>query len=93
MNVILTLKQAVIHAVQQLYGQEISEKQVNINETRKEYAGDLTVLVFPFTRMARKKPEQVGEEIGAFLKENMAHIAGFNAVSYTHLTLPTKRSV
>ncbi|MGB1206399.1 MAG: arginine--tRNA ligase [Chitinophagales bacterium] len=80
MNIELGLKQATMQAIEALYGQEISEKQVNINETRKEYAGDLTILVFPFTRMARKKPEQVGQEIGTFLKENLAYIADFNVI-------------
>ena len=80
MNIELALKQATMQAMTALYGQEISENQVNINETRKEYAGDLTILVFPFTRMTRKKPEQVGQEIGAYLKENVTYIADFNVI-------------
>lgn len=74
------LKQHTIAAIKTLFDTEVTEHQVIINETRKEFAGDFTVVVFPFVRYARRKPEQVGEMIGKYLQENLAFIQNFNVV-------------
>ena len=54
----------VMAAVKELYGAEVAESQVQLQKTRSEFEGNLTVVVFPFVRIARKSPEQTAEEIG-----------------------------
>ncbi|MBR5918874.1 MAG: arginine--tRNA ligase, partial [Prevotella sp.] len=71
----------VMAAVKELYGAEVAESQVQLQKTRSEFEGNLTVVVFPFVRMARKSPEQTAEEIGKWLAENCREVvSGFNAV-------------
>ena len=60
----------VMAAVKELYGAEVAENQVQLQKTRSEFEGNLTVVVFPFVRMARKSPEQTAEEIGKWLVEH-----------------------
>ena len=50
-----------------LYDHEVDSKSVNMNVTRKEFDGDYSVVVFPYTKAAKKKPEQIGEELGEYL--------------------------
>lgn len=80
MNIVDVIQQNVATGIQELYGQEIEPEKVTTNPTRKEFEGDITVVVFPFTRMARKKPEMIGEELGRFLVENVEEIDGFNVI-------------
>ena len=51
---------AAIEAVKALYGQDVPEKMVQLQKTRSEFEGNLTLVVFPFVKMARKSPEQTG---------------------------------
>ena len=74
------LTQAVIDAVKTLYGQDITADQVTLQKTKKEFEGHLTLVVFPFLRISRKKPEDTASEIGAWIKENTNLIASYNAV-------------
>ena len=67
-------------AVKTLYQAEISLSQITLQETRKEFEGQITIVTFPFTRSSKKSPEVTGEEIGAYLKEAMAEIADFNII-------------
>ena len=60
----------VVAAVSELYGQQVAESQVQLQKTRAEFEGNLTVVVFPFVKMARKSPEQTAQEIGQWLVEN-----------------------
>ena len=71
---------AVIDAVKTLYGQEISEKIVQLQKTKREFAGDLTLVVFPFLKISKKKPEDTAQEIGLYLKDNCKAISEFNVV-------------
>ncbi len=88
MNIIEIIQQGVIKAVQQLYGAEITAEQITMNNTRKEFEGDYTVVVFPYTKMARKKPEQVAEEIGAFLLNNIDQLSDYNVIKgFLNLTV------
>ncbi|MEN0004485.1 MAG: arginine--tRNA ligase, partial [Bacteroidota bacterium] len=66
--------------VEQLYGQAIAADKVTLNETRKEFEGDFTVVVFPFTKMARKKPDVIGEELGTYLVGAVTEIKSFNVI-------------
>ena len=71
---------AVINAVKTLYGQEIGEKMVQLQKTKREFEGNLTLVVFPFLKISKKKPEDTAQEIGQYLMENCPAIASFNVV-------------
>lgn len=70
----------VAGAVRELYGLEIDPASVQLQQTRKEFEGHLTVVVFPYLKASRKKPEETAEEIGKWLVENIDAIDKFNAV-------------
>ena len=80
MKIETTISKAVFEAVEQLYGQQVPEKMVQLQKTRSEFEGHLTLVVFPFVKMARKKPEEVAEEIGQYLKEHCPAVASYNVV-------------
>ena len=71
---------ATIEAVEALYGQTITPEQVTLQKTKKEFEGHLTLVVFPFLRISRKKPQDTAAELGAWLQEKTELIAAFNAV-------------
>ncbi len=77
MNFIL---RGTIAAVKALYNVEISEESINLQETRKEFEGDVTVVVFPLTKVSKKNPEQTGQELGAYLQESLMEIKSYNVV-------------
>lgn len=74
------LTQQVLEAVKACYGVELKEKDVQLQETRKEFAGDLTVVVFPFTRYSRKSPEETAKELGEYLKQNIEEVETYNVI-------------
>ncbi len=80
MDILAIIQGAVLKAIDQLYGQTAKPQMVSVNTTRKEFEGDYTVVVFPFVKMARKKPEQVGEELGNYLVEQVPEIKAFNVI-------------
>ena len=63
-----------------LFGADVPSDQITINDTRKEFDGDVTVVIFPLLRFTKKKPEESGELIGAYLKDNLDIVEGFNVV-------------
>ena len=72
---------SVIAAVKELYGQDVPEKMVALQKTKSNFEGNLTLVVFPFLKMSKKKPEDTALEIGEYLKKNCGNvIADFNAV-------------
>ena len=72
---------AVIEGVKVLYGAELQPAQVQLQKTKKEFEGNLTVVVFPFVKMARKSPEATATELGEYLKNNAADVvAAYNVV-------------
>ena len=71
---------SVINAVKELYGQDVPEKMVQLQKTRSDFEGNLTLVVFPFLRMSKKAPEQTAQEIGEFLQKNCTAVASFNVV-------------
>ena len=79
MKIETALVAAVQKAVETLYGQQIDEKQVQLQRTKKEFEGHLTLVAFPFVRLARKKPEEVAQEIGEQLQQTDI-VASFNVV-------------
>ena len=72
------IQQKVAEVVKQLFNENIAPTDVNVQETSKDFAGDLTVVVFPYVRMAKKSPEQTGAMLGEYLKENLSEIKDFN---------------
>ena len=71
---------AVITAIKELYGQDISEKQAALQKTRSEFEGNLTLVVFPFLKLSGKKPEETAEEIGQWLVNNCHEVSKYNVV-------------
>lgn len=61
---------AAIEAVKALYGQDVPEKMVQLQKTRSEFEGNLTLVVFPFLKISKKNPEQTASEIGQYLVEH-----------------------
>ena len=80
MSIEQQIQQAAQAAVKALYQQEVPEKMVQLQKTRSEFEGSLTLVVFPFVKMARKSPEQTGQEIGEYLVANCDAISKFNVV-------------
>ena len=75
-------------AVKALYQQEVPEKMVQLQKTRSEFEGNLTLVVFPFVKMARKSPEQTAQELGEYLQANCEAVAKFNVVKgFLNLTV------
>ena len=71
---------AVVKAVRELYGQDVPESMVQLQKTKAGFEGNLTVVVFPFLKMSRKKPDLTAQEIGQWLVENCPVVDRFNAV-------------
>ena len=79
---------SVINGLKALYGQEVPEKMVQLQKTKKEFEGHLTLVVFPFLKMSRKGPEQTAQEIGEYLKANEPAVAAFNVIKgFLNLTI------
>ena len=79
---------SVIDGIKALYGQDATPAQVQLQKTKKEFEGHLTLVVFPFLKMSRKGPEQTAEEIGAYLKENCPAVATYNVIKgFLNLTI------
>ena len=71
---------AASEAVKALYGMDATEKMLQLQKTRSEFEGNLTLVVFPFVKAAKKSPEQTGQEIGEYLVQNCDAISKFNVV-------------
>ena len=80
MKLEVLLENAVEKAVNELYQTKINKKSILFQKTKKEFEGDITLVVFPFVKMAKKSPEQIGEEIGEKLKDELGIIESFNVI-------------
>ena len=80
MNIETLISQAAGQAVKALYGMEASEKMLQLQKTRSEFEGNLTLVVFPFVKAAKKSPEQTAQEIGQYLVDNCSAVEKFNVV-------------
>ncbi|WP_431433759.1 arginine--tRNA ligase [Bacteroides hominis] len=79
---------SVISGLKVLYGQDVPAAQVQLQKTKKEFEGHLTLVVFPFLRMSKKGPEQTAQEIGEYLKANEPAVAAFNVIKgFLNLTI------
>jgi len=77
MNFIIAATQK---AILELYKEEVAESVINIQDTRKEFEGQATIVVFPITKISKKSPEQTANEIGEYLVANVADVTKFNVV-------------
>ena len=80
MDIQKVITSAVLKAVKELYGADVPEKMVQLQNTKEGFEGNLTIVVFPFLKTSRKKPEDTAQEIGQWLKENCEAISDFNVV-------------
>lgn len=82
------LSQSIIESLEGLYGQVVDSKSIQLQATRKEFEGDLTLVVFPFLKVSKKSPEQTAEEIGAKLKEVQPLVSEYNVIKgFLNLTI------
>ena len=82
------LQQAIMKAIETLYGQSIAPEQALLQKTKKEFEGHLTLVVFPFLKMSKKGPEQTAQEVGEWLVANVPEVATFNVIKgFLNLTI------
>lgn len=88
MKIVDKLVTSVISGLKALYGQDVPAAQVQLQKTKKEFEGHLTLVVFPFLKMSKKGPEQTAQEIGEYLKANEPAVAAFNVIKgFLNLTV------
>jgi arginyl-tRNA synthetase len=80
MSIELIIRHQIVEAIEKCYNQQIEPTLVQLQNTRKEFEGDITLVVFPFVRMSKKSPEQTAAEIGDYLKQNVAEVDKYNVV-------------
>ena len=79
---------SVTDGIKSLYGQEVAATQIQLQKTKKEFEGHLTLVVFPFLKMSRKSPEQTATEVGEYLKANCPAISAYNVIKgFLNLTI------
>lgn len=74
------IKEILLTNANQLFGAEIEEKHIQFQFTRKDFEGDITLVVFPFAKLLKTSPDQAAQKIGEFLQQNLDTISGFNVV-------------
>ncbi|KAA6324456.1 Arginine--tRNA ligase [termite gut metagenome] len=88
MNIETKLAHSIIKGIKALYGQEITSEQIQLQKTKKEFEGHLTLVVFPVLKASKKGPEQTAQEIGAYLQANELAVATFNVIKgFLNLTI------
>ncbi len=84
------LTQGVVETIQQLYSQSVTADNVQFQKTKREFEGDITLVVFPFVKMARKSPEQTAEEIGNAIKNQFPIVKSYNVIKgFLNLSIDT----
>ena len=82
------ITKAIIAGIKELYGADVTANQVQLQKTKKEFKGHLTLVVFPFLRQSKKSPEQTAQEIGAYLVAHEPAVAEFNVIKgFLNLTV------
>ena len=71
---------AAARAIKHLYNNDIVAGDIGLQETRKEFEGQITIVTFPFTKFSKKSPEQTGNEIGEYVQNELKEVAGFNVI-------------
>lgn len=80
MNLISQITKGVITGIQALYNAEANSEAIQLQKTRKEFEGDITVVVFPFLKISKNSPEDTAKELGNFLKGNVEIVEDFNVI-------------
>lgn len=80
MNIETKLTESIVSAIYSLYGAEVESSMVQLQKTKKEFQGHLTLVVFPFLKLSKKRPEETAQEIGAYLLANEPAVAAFNVI-------------
>ena len=94
MSIDKKLSQSILQVLSDLYGQSVDEKSIQLQATRKEFDGDLTLVVFPFLKISKKTPELTAEEIGSKLKEIQPIVENYNVIKgFLNLTIAKKHWV
>ena len=82
------ITKAIIAGIKELYGADVTANQVQLQKTKKEFKGHLTLVVFPFLRQSKKSTEQTAQEIGAYLVAHEPAVAAFNVIKgFLNLTV------
>ncbi|MBE0677928.1 MAG: arginine--tRNA ligase [Bacteroidales bacterium] len=82
------LRMGIKEAVRSLWGADVSDELLQIQKTRKEFEGDLTLVAFPLTRVSRRSPEQTADEIGGYIAGHLDVISGYNVIKgFLNLTI------
>ena len=74
------IEQQILQAVQQLYAHVVTEGQISLQPTKKEFVGDYTLVVFPLVKLSGKRPEETAEELGQWLVEHSERITSYNVI-------------
>ncbi len=86
-----SIQSGIVSAIKELYSTDIDNSLVQLQKTRKEFKGHLTLVTFPFLKISKKNPEQTSQEIGEWLSKNNGGIAGFNVVKgFLNLEIASK---
>src|SRR5690606_42104216 len=75
------LSLAISEALKASFDIDLAAEQISLEQTKKEFTGHATLVVFPFVRQTKKSPEQTAEQLGAYLKDNYPEIADYNVIS------------
>ena len=76
----IVLKEKIKEAVKTIYNSEVGDDLIQIQETRKDFKGDFTLVVFPLLRFSKNTPEKTGETIGQYLIDNFPSVSAFNVI-------------
>ncbi len=88
MTISQLIEKKALQAIETLYGQAVGASQIQLQPTKKEFIGDLTLVTFPLLRVSKKKPEETGEELGQWLVENTPELSNFNVIKgFLNLTV------
>ncbi|KAA6351612.1 Arginine--tRNA ligase [termite gut metagenome] len=91
MNIETQLTSSIIKGIKALYGQAVTQEQVQLQKTKKEFEGHLTLVIFPFLKISKKSPEQTAQEMGEYLQTNEPAVATFNVIKgFLNLTVTSQ---
>ena len=90
MNIETIINETIIAAIKELYDQDVAAESIQLQKTRKEFEGDFTLVVFPFLKMSKKRPEETAQEIGEKIAAMQPLVSGFNVIKgFLNLSIAT----
>jgi arginyl-tRNA synthetase len=88
MNIHSIITDALLKGISSLYGHEADKKSIQLQSTRKEFEGDITLVVFPLVEISKKKPETMAQELGEYLLSHLSEIEKYNVIKgFLNLTI------